>query len=118
VDVRTALVPSYTWFYVAMITAAFVGKLLGGGLTSFLLGYPARAAIRIGVGLFPRAEFCLIAAYVGYSSHLLGPEVYLSAILITLITNFATPPLLKSVFAKGKEYTTIKLRIGRTVSGG
>ncbi len=115
VDVRKALVPEYTWFYLAIIGAAFLGKLLGGGLTSYILGYPGRSALRIGVGLFPRAEFCLIAAYVGYSSGLLGPEVYLAAILITLITNFATPPLLKYVYLTGKEYKQIRLRIGRTI---
>ncbi len=115
VDVRKALVPEYTMFYLLIIAAAFLGKLLGGGLTSYLLGYPALAALRIGVGLFPRAEFCLIAAYVGYSSGLLGPEVYFAAILITLITNFITPPLLKYVYLRGEQYRKIRLRINRTI---
>ncbi|MCD6301759.1 MAG: cation:proton antiporter [Staphylothermus sp.] len=115
IDIKKALTPEYIPFYLAMIAVAFLGKLLGGGLTSFLLGYPATAALRIGIGLFPRAEFCLIAAYIGYSSGLLGAEVYLAAILITIATNFATPPLLKYVYTHGPTYQEIKLRIGKTI---
>ncbi len=115
IDLRQALTAQYLLFYVIMIIAAFVGKLLGGGLTSFILGYPIRSALRIGVGLFPRAEFCLIAAYIGYSAGLLGAEVYLAAILITIVTNFVTPPLLKYVFSHGPEYREIRLRLGRTI---
>ncbi len=115
VDLRSALVPEYISFYLAMITVAFLGKILGGGLTSLILGYPLRSAVRISVGLFPRAEFCLIAAYIGYSYHLLGPEVYLSAILIVLVTNFVTPVILKHVYLHGPEYKEVKLRIGRTI---
>ncbi len=116
INLTQALKPEYLFFYLAMIGAAFTGKLLGGGLTSFLLGYPARAALRIAVGLFPRAEFCLIAAYIGHAYGLLGPEVYLAAILITITTNFTTPLLLKIVFGKGPEYKVIKLRIKKTIS--
>ena len=115
IDIKKALTPEYIPFYLAMIIAAFIGKLLGGGLTSFLLGYPARAALRVSIGLFPRAEFCLIAAYIGYSAGLLGPEVYLAAILITIVTNFATPPLLKYVYTHGPVYKEIKLRLGKTI---
>jgi Kef-type K+ transport system membrane component KefB len=111
IDLRTALVPQYTWFYVSMILAAFAGKLLGGGLTSYLLGYPAWAALRVGTGLFPRAEFCIIAAYIGYTYHVVGADVYLAALLIVLVTNFATPPLLKYVYTHGPQYKTIKTRL-------
>ena len=110
INVRTALNPHYTLFYVAMIGAAFAGKLMGGGLTSFLVGYPARAALRVGTGLFPRAEFCIVAAYFAYTSGILGPEAYLAALLITITTNFATPPLLKAVFLRGPETKAVKFR--------
>lgn len=111
INIRTALNPRYTLFYLAMISMAFLGKLMGGGLTSFLVGYPARAAIRIGVGLFPRAEFCIVAAYSAYMHHILGPEAYLAALLITLTTNFLTPPLLKLAFLRGPETKEVRPRI-------
>ena len=91
----------YTVLYLAMIGAAFAGKLMGGGFTSWLVGYRAFSALRVGVGLFPRAEFCIIAAVVGESLGVLGPAAYFSAILITLVTNFGAPPLIKVVFTRG-----------------
>ncbi len=100
INIWSTLRPEYVLFYVALITCAFIGKILGGGLTSYLIGFPLRSALRIAVGLFPRAEFCVIAAYMGYVFGLFGAEVYLSALLIVLITNIATPPLLKIVFGK------------------
>ena len=96
-----ALQPQYTVLYLAMIGAAFAGKLIGGGFTSWLVGYSGYSALRIGVGLFPRAEFCIIAAVAGESLGVLGPAAYLSAILITLVTNFAAPPLIKVAFTRG-----------------
>ncbi len=109
-DLESALKPEFIPLYVAMIGAAFAGKLLGGGLTSFLVGFPPIAALRIAVGLFPRAEFCIVAAYVGYSGGLFGPEILLAAVMITLVTNLATPPLLKIVFSFGGETPHVEPR--------
>lgn len=117
IDIRAALSSKYVMFYLAMIGAAFAGKLLGGGLTSFLIGYPPLAALRIAVGLFPRAEFCIIAAYVGYSGGLFGPEVYFAALMIVLITNFITPILLKIVYSIGGETRFVRTRLARLRRG-
>ncbi len=99
INLWTTLKIEYLGFYTVMVLGAFLGKTLGGGLTSYILGYPRRSAIRVAIGLFPRAEFCVIAAYMGYSFGLFGPEVYLSSLLIVLITNLITPPLLKIAFS-------------------
>lgn len=95
-----AVKPEYTIFYLAMIAAAFAGKLTGAGLVTFLMGYGGVGALRVAVGLFPRAEFCIIAATMGMAVGAIGEEAYLAAVLITAITNFATPPLLKIMFTK------------------
>ncbi len=97
----TAIKPQYSVFYLAMIGAAFLGKLMGGGLFSYIVGYTGWSALRIGVGLFPRAEFCIIAAVAGEALGAVGPAAYFAAILITLTTNFAAPPLIKVVFTRG-----------------
>lgn len=95
-----AIRPEYTLFYVLMIAAAFAGKLTGAGLVTYLMGYGGVGALRVAVGLFPRAEFCIIAASMGMAVGAIGEEAYLAAVLITAITNFATPPLLKIAFTK------------------
>ncbi len=97
----TALKPEYTVFYLAMIGAAFLGKLMGGGLFSYIVGYTGWSALRIGVGLFPRAEFCIIAAVAGETLGVVGPAAYFAAILIVLVTNFTAPPLIKLTFTRG-----------------
>lgn len=101
IDFLSAIKPEYTLFYLAMIGAAFAGKVLGGGLTSYIIGYSGWSALRIASGLFPRAEFCIIAAVAGQSIGVVGPEAYFAAILIVLVTNFAAPPIIKLVFTRG-----------------
>lgn len=110
IDLKTVISLQYLPFYVLMVLAAFIGKLLGGGLTSYLIGYPPYSAIRVAVGLFPRAEFCIVAAYIAVNSGILSSEAYLAAIMIVLITNFLTPPLIKAVYLKGPEATYITPR--------
>ena len=103
IDVKSVLNPQYIPFYLAMVSAAFAGKMLGGGLTSYLIGYPLWSALRVAVGLFPRAEFCIVAAYFAVKGGILSPEAYLAAVIIVLVTNFLTPVLLKTVYLRGPE---------------
>ncbi len=109
-DLKTALRPDLIWFYVLVVIAAFTGKLLGAGLTSYLLGFPPRSSLRIAVGLFPRCEFTIIAAYTAVSYGVAGAELYLAALVIVLVTNIATPPLLKIVYS-GVDYEEVRLRV-------
>ncbi|HDN76170.1 MAG TPA: cation:proton antiporter [Acidilobales archaeon] len=109
-DLKQALRPELILFYIVFVVAAFAGKLLGGGLTSFILGYPARSSLRLAIGLFPRAEFAIVAAYIATKYGLLGPEAYLGALMIVLITNIVTPPLLKIAF-RGPEVYSVKVKL-------
>ena len=113
-DITHALQVKYVPFYLAIVAAAFAGKIMGGGMTAFLVGFPPLSALRIAIGLFPRAEFCIIAAYIGYSTGLFGPEVYFAAVLITLITNIITPVLLKIAFSRGYEIHHVEPRWRRS----
>lgn len=114
IDLRAALKPEYLSFYLIMVLAAFAGKIMGAGLTSFILGFPARSSLRIAVGLFPRCEFAIIAAYTAVSFGLLGAEAYLSAFIVVIVTNISTPILLKKVFA-GPEVKSVKLRFPKKI---
>ncbi len=113
-DLKTVIKPELIGFYTLMTLAAFIGKMLGAGLTSFILGFPLRSSLRISVGLFPRCEFAIIAAYIAVSSGILGAEAYLAALIVVIVTNLITPPFLKWVFS-GKEYNEIKLRFPKTI---
>ncbi len=110
-DLREALKPELLGFYILVVVAAFIGKLLGAGLTSYLLGFPPRSSLRVAVGLFPRCEFAIIAAYTAVSYGVIGVELYLVALVIVLATNLVTPPLLRIVYSGGVEYESVRLRI-------
>jgi len=114
IDLRTAIRLEYLGFYIIMVIAAFLGKLLGAGLTSFLLGFPPRSSLRIAVGLFPRCEFAIIAAYTAVSLGLLGAEAYLSAFIVVIVTNLVTPIFLKRIYS-GPETRCVRLRFPRRV---
>lgn len=113
-DIRAALRLEYLTLYILMVAAAFAGKMLGAGLTTFIMGFPIRSVLRIAVGLFPRCEFAIIAAYTAMSFKVLGPEAYFAALIIVIVTNLATPPLLKIVFA-GREYEEVRIRLRKIV---
>ncbi len=113
-DLRTALRPELITFYILMVLAAFAGKLLGAGLTSFILGFPPRSVMRIAIGLFPRCEFAIIAAYTAVSFGVLDTSVYLAALIVVIVTNIVTPPLLRIVFS-GEDIDVVRLRIKRFV---
>mgnify|MGYP000648560992 CR=1 FL=1 len=110
IDIRIVMNPNYVPFYIVMVATAFAGKILGGGLASYIMGYPLWSALRVAVGLFPRAEFCIIAAYLAVTKGILSYEAYLAALMIVLVTNFLTPPILKAVYLRGPEVTSIKPR--------
>jgi monovalent cation:H+ antiporter-2, CPA2 family len=107
------------------LLAVMVGLILAGKFTIWftvvrLFGYPARTALRVGVGLTQIGEFSFILAQVSLHSGLIGSDVYnatLAASLITILVNAAlfkvmkapavtaqqTPPELKSATASETE---------------
>jgi CPA2 family monovalent cation:H+ antiporter-2 len=118
IDPRTLL---SNWRLLAVI----VVLILGGKFAIWfavvrLFGYPARTALRVGVGLTQIGEFSFILAQVSLHSGLIGSDVYnatLAASLITILVNAAlfkvmkapavtaqqTPPELKSATASETE---------------
>jgi len=115
-DIKAVVRSEFIVFYLLFILGAVTGKVLGAGLTSYLIGFPKISALRIATGLLPRAEFCIIAAYVGYTAGLFGGEVYLAAILVVFTTNIFTPVIIKTLFTRGPEIDYVRLRIRRGLS--
>ncbi len=100
VDVQLLLEPKIFLFGLIYTAAAVLAKLLGCGLPTFLCGFNARGALRVGVGMVPRGEVALIIAGIGLSAGFLSKEVFGVAVLMTLLTTMAAPPLLVAVFSR------------------
>jgi monovalent cation:H+ antiporter-2, CPA2 family len=85
------------------LLAVMVGLILGGKFAIWfavvrLFGYPARTALRVGVGLTQIGEFSFILAQVSLHSGLIGSDVYnatLAASLITILFNAALFKVMK-----------------------
>ncbi len=82
----------------ALIVAAVIGKLVSG------LGVrdPLLRRLVVGVGMLPRGEVGLVFASIGRSLGVMSTEVFSAIVLMVIVTTFATPPLLKVLYANGK----------------
>ncbi|MBI4307774.1 MAG: cation:proton antiporter [Chloroflexi bacterium] len=88
-------------FGVVITLLAIIGKVLGCGGPSLAVGFNARGALRVGVGMLPRGEVALIVAGVGLTRGVVNETLFGVAILMTLVTTLLAPPLLMSAFKAG-----------------
>ena len=88
-------------FGLTITTLAIVGKLVGCGAAALPVGFNARGAYRIGLGMLPRGEVALIVAGIGLSRGIVGEVVFGVSIMMTLVTTVVAPILLVPAFAQG-----------------
>ena len=109
VDLQLLADPKILLFGLVYTATAVVAKMVGCGLPTFLCGFNARGALRVGVGMVPRGEVALIIAGIGLSAGFLSKEVFGIAVMMTLLTTMAAPPLLVAAFNRKGE----GLRLGK-----
>ena len=80
----------------ALVPVAVVSKLVGCGLGASRLG--RAIAMRVGVGMIPRGEFCMVVAQVGLSLKAISPATYATIVFMAVVAAILTPPLLKWAF--------------------
>ena len=99
----------------AVITVfAVVGKVGGSGLPALFAGFNRKGAWRIGIGMLPRGEIALIMAGIGFSSGVLGQDLYAVAILMTIVTTAVAPPVLAIAFRGETSGTRTKSSTGES----
>lgn len=92
----------FAWWPVIVIVTgvAFAGKFLGGIIGGIAAGFRGAPLVALGVGLNARGMMELLLAQVGLVSGIIGPDVYSALIVMTLVTTFMTPPLLKRLMRR------------------
>jgi hypothetical protein len=75
--------------------------VLGCGLPALWTRFNRRGSLRIGFGMMPRGEVALIIAGIGLATRSVGPEIFGLAVLMTVLTTVAAPPLLIGAFRRG-----------------
>jgi len=95
-DVR-ALDPRVLFFLFVLTVVAIVSKLIGSGGVSLLAKSSLREAAIIGFGMSPRGEVAMIIALIGLDGGLIRQDVYVSIILMSLLTTVITPVILRNL---------------------
>jgi Kef-type K+ transport system membrane component KefB len=90
---------------------AALAKLLGCGAAALLVGFNLRGAARVGSGMLPRGEVALIVAGVGLAAGAVTQDMFGVAIMMTLVTTLAAPPLLVRLVRGG---SGLRSRKGQT----
>jgi Na+:H+ antiporter len=91
------------WPLIAAITTiAFAGKLAGGILGGLMAGFRRAPLIALGVGLNARGMMELVLAQVGLATGIIDAQIYSALVVMTLVTTFCTPPLLKALIRRFK----------------
>jgi len=90
-------------FLIALTLVAFASKLIGCGGVALLARSTLRDAAIIGFGMAPRGEVAMIIALIGLDRGLIGQDVYVCVILMSLLTTVVTPVLLRDwLFKPGR----------------
>jgi Kef-type K+ transport system membrane component KefB len=84
-------------------------KLLSGWLGGKLIGLTQKESLLFGVSTLPQLSTSLAAAYAALEFNMLPPEIISAIILLSIITTFLAPILIKLVlrFFKTRELKQI-----------
>jgi Kef-type K+ transport system membrane component KefB len=82
-------------FLLVLVVVAVVSKVAGCGGAALLMRTSLKDSMIIGVGMVPRGEVAMIIALIGLDGGLIGQDVYVSIILMSLLTTIAAPIVLR-----------------------
>ena len=91
-----AMTPDVIWFLIALTLVAVVTKVAGCYIPCRLQGIGHRDSMIIGWGMSPRGEVAMIVALIGLNAGLIGQGIYVSLVLMSLITTIITPVVLRT----------------------
>jgi Kef-type K+ transport system membrane component KefB len=91
---------SHVGFFVALLTVAIAGKVVGCAAGALATGFGKRNSMIVGVGMIPRGEVGLITASLGFAAGLISRGNYVQVVVLVLATTLITPALLRVAFAR------------------
>ncbi len=83
-------------FFLMLLVVAVITKVIGCGLPAKLQGMSRRDSLVVGFGMSPRGEVGMIIALIGLNLGIFGQDIYVSLILIALLTTVLTPIILRN----------------------
>lgn len=83
-------------FLVVLTVVAIVSKLVGCGGIALAWRSGLKESVIIGFGMAPRGEVAMIVALIGLNQGLIKQDIYVSIILMSLVTTIVTPIILRN----------------------
>jgi len=87
-------------FVVALVLVAVASKAVGGALGARMAGFSISSSAAVGTGLVSRGEIALIVAAMGMNKGIIDGNMFVSLVVMVLITTVMTPVLLKMALNK------------------
>ena len=112
VDIRVMSNPTVLKLGLIYSALAIAAKILGCAIPALFMNFNTIGALRIGAGMIPRGEVALIIAGIGATTMMklngatqpvINAELFGVAIIMTLVTTLAAPPILSAMLAIKKK---------------
>ena len=91
-----ALTLNVIWFLIALTIVAVLTKVIGCYIPAKLQGMSHKDASVVGWGMSPRGEVAMIVALLGLNAGLIKQDIYVSLVLMSLLTTIITPIVLRN----------------------
>lgn len=85
-----------------IIVIAFAGKIIGSGLGTKLGGFTWRESLAAGFGMNARGAMEIILGLVALENGLINEKVFVSLVIMALVTSMTSGPLMKKVLGVTK----------------
>jgi Kef-type K+ transport system membrane component KefB len=85
-------------FLLVLTVVAVLTKFIGCYLVALLQGYSTRQSAVIGLGMSPRGEVAMIVALLALDAGFIKQDIYVSLVIMSILTTMVTPIVLRNVF--------------------
>ncbi len=90
-----ALTFDILWFFIALIIVAFLTKIIGCYIGARICRMNHKNSLVVGMGMAPRGEVAMIVALIGLNLGIIKQDLYVSLILMSLLTTIGVPIILR-----------------------
>jgi Kef-type K+ transport system membrane component KefB len=91
------------WLTMIIIVVAFTGKIVGSGLGTRLGGFNIRESLAAGFGMNARGAMEIILGLVALENGLIGEKLFVSLVIMALVTSMTSGPLMKWILSKNQD---------------
>ena len=97
-----AVTPEILLFLLVLTLVAILTKVIGCGIPAKLGGLCMKDSLIVGFGMAPRGEVAMIVALIGLEAGIIGQGIYVTLVLMSLLTTIITPIVYRNWFYRGE----------------